>query len=102
MPRALRNGERIRGSIHILILNIFGYETIDLVVESIHLHSETLVQFKSRQFFFEVKINHNPSNSFVHLRAFKTFSQRTCYFCSTTNKQHLSLPRASIQAMFNC
>lgn len=38
-PRALRSREVVRGNIHILILNIFRYETHDPVAKSIHLYS---------------------------------------------------------------
>lgn len=37
--RALSSREGMRGSIHILILNIFGYDTPDPVVQSIYLYS---------------------------------------------------------------
>lgn len=50
MSRALSNGEGIRGSIHILIMNIFRYGTFSLVVQSIHLNSYTIVQFKPNNF----------------------------------------------------
>lgn len=39
VPRALSNGEGMRESILILILNIFEYRTPDPFVRSIHLHS---------------------------------------------------------------
>lgn len=38
-PWALRNGEGIRGSIDILILNTFEYGTHDPIIQSIHIHS---------------------------------------------------------------
>lgn len=50
VPRALDSGEGIRGSILILILNIFRYMTHDPVVQTIHLNSYTLVQLKSNNY----------------------------------------------------
>lgn len=73
MPRALRNIERMRGNIHILILNIFGYETLDSIVQSIHLHSYTLVQFKSRQSFSKLKSITTHQTKFFPLGYSKPF-----------------------------
>lgn len=50
-PQTLISKEGIRWSIPIFILNIFGYGTHDPIVHSIHLHSQTLVKFKSRKNF---------------------------------------------------
>lgn len=42
-PRALSKWRRIRWFIPMHILNIFGYGTYDLVIQTIRLHSYTLV-----------------------------------------------------------
>lgn len=41
--RALSSGKGVRWSIPIFIMNIFEYGMLDPIIQSIHLHSQTLV-----------------------------------------------------------